>query len=239
MYQPINVVARKGQVTIYFVILFTIPIIVFMSILAMSQLGVFADAKLQESIAEAVRAAALQINLESMSNSTPEVDTTTNNCLNAFTSILEKNLGLDSNFNPLPGSGIYSSPEVLLVIYNGSGRGFDQNSDDVYGSSFFGDKAVKEYMIINGDIEDITNSNIGSNGFSSLVYGDNNFNIIFNKNNFADSIQYVANSYPSSGINIDMKRPGVIAVIYAQVRDFTGSGYIGITRYAASQIVGS
>jgi len=239
MYRPISTGLKKGQVTIYFILLFTIPVIVFAAILAMSQLGIFADIKLQESVAEAVRAAALQINLGSMANGTPEVDTTTNNCLHAFTSILAKNLGLDSNFNPLPGSGLASSPEVILVIYNGSSDGLNQNSDNIYGNSPFGDSAVKEYMIINGNIEDITNGNINNNGFSSLIYGDNNFNITFNRDNPEESIEYVGDSYPSSGININMKRPGVIAVVYAQVRDITGSGYIGITRYAASQIVGS
>jgi hypothetical protein len=77
-----------------------------------------ADAVLGQTVALAVRAAAMRVDAASQANGTPRVDP--DQAHMTFRRMLAVNLGLDaSTLQPLSGSILLSPPSYVLVVYNG------------------------------------------------------------------------------------------------------------------------
>ncbi|MGB9849137.1 MAG: hypothetical protein ACPLSY_04845 [Moorellaceae bacterium] len=76
------------------------------------------DAVLGQTVALAVRAAAMRVDAASQANGTPRVDPAQAHA--TFRRMLAANLGLDaSTLEPLSGSILLSPPSYVLVVYNG------------------------------------------------------------------------------------------------------------------------
>lgn len=77
-----------------------------------------ADAAVGQTVALAVRAAAMRVDAASQANGTPRVDPDRAHV--TFRRMLATNLGLDTaTLQPLPGSILLSAPSYVLVVYNG------------------------------------------------------------------------------------------------------------------------
>lgn len=104
--------------TVYFLIL--VPLLVLVAVASLDLTGAVTavDYDLKDAVAEAARAAAMQVNEASQAAGDPRIDPDRAHL--AFRRVLAKNFGLDEvSFAPLPGSSAAAPAEYVLVVYNG------------------------------------------------------------------------------------------------------------------------
>lgn len=109
---------RGAAVTVYLLVLAPLLILVTVASLDLTQAVSAADYDLKDAVAEATRAAAMQVNGAAQAAGDPRIDP--DRAHYAFRRVLAKNLGLDEvSLAPLPGSSAAAPAEYVLVVYNG------------------------------------------------------------------------------------------------------------------------
>lgn len=109
------------------------------------------DINVQDTLAFAAKSACMAVSPVSQANGTPRIQCDAG--YNNFKNLLQKDLGLDSNMNPLPGSPLKSRPDFMLIIYNG---------DNTYAGD--GADGGKKYSYIGGTL---STSSLVATGFPS------------------------------------------------------------------------
>ena len=134
--------------TIWFLLF--IPLMMLAAAFAVSQTQAVtgADVDLQGALKSAVKAAALQVTVDSQANGIPRIGADTAH--NAFRQKIAENLGLDAAMSPSPGSLLGWKPDYVLLVYNGDNTFFAGGAVSAYRYSFQDGVLTSGNLVLSG-----------------------------------------------------------------------------------------
>ncbi|MHB1126953.1 MAG: hypothetical protein ACYC2T_08350 [Bacillota bacterium] len=202
---------ERGTATVWMLVFVPVLLTAMLFLIAQTQAVTGADIDLQEGLNSAVKAAAMQVTLDSQAAGTPHINTA--NAHTAFKYELARNLGLNpTTLVPLPGSMVAEAPDYALVVYNGDGDFVGSGARTAYKYSFQGGLLSSGDLIASGFPQtfSVTDNNIslGTGGSVTVTLG--------------------------SAVE---KRPGVLAVVKEKQARIMGKYDMYITRWAAAKVV--
>ncbi len=163
------------------------------------------DVNVQQTVALAAKAGCMAVSPMSQANADPRVKC--DDAHNNFRWALQKNLGLDANMNPLPGSPLKSAPDYVFVVYNGDDTYLNDNAGTGVRYTYSGGTLSTTSLIPFGFPAQFA--------LSSLSAGQG----------------------AGGSFTVTLDRPGTIALINAKGAQVTSLDNINIERWASAKIV--
>jgi Flp pilus assembly protein TadG len=198
---------QRGNALIIFLIMVPMLILIITASIEITDTVTVADVDIQESLASACKAAAIQISDASQANGTPRINDA--RAVTAFENSLAYNLRLtdDGTLTPLLNTHYLSPPQFWLLIYNG-------DSDFAYDGA-----NLASYYYFDGTNLN-TESPPAASGFPATFYA---------------STTGVNNS--GGAYEVTLPSSGVVAVIQIEKKRVLGNVPVVTQRWASARIV--